>query len=77
MSVDKSAPRVRRMFAEIAGRYDRLNHLLSLSLDRYWRWQATRRAPPARVQTARCPMTVTQDNRFSQGTLCVGKHTTF
>ena len=45
MSVDKSAPRVRRMFAEIAGRYDRLNHLLSLSLDRYWRWQATRRAP--------------------------------
>ena len=45
MSVDKSAPRVRRMFAEISGRYDRLNHLLSLSLDRYWRWQATRRAP--------------------------------
>ncbi|MDG2409317.1 MAG: bifunctional demethylmenaquinone methyltransferase/2-methoxy-6-polyprenyl-1,4-benzoquinol methylase UbiE [Pirellulales bacterium] len=46
MSVDKSAPRVRRMFGQIAGRYDRLNHLLSLSLDRYWRWQATRRAPP-------------------------------
>ena len=45
MSVDKSAPRVRRMFGQIAGRYDRLNHLLSLSLDRYWRWQATRRAP--------------------------------
>ena len=45
MNVDKSAPRVRRMFGQIAGRYDRLNHLLSLSMDRYWRWQATRRAP--------------------------------
>ncbi len=46
MTVDKSDTRVRRMFGEIAGRYDFLNHLLSLGLDRYWRWQTVRRVPP-------------------------------
>ena len=43
--VDKSGTRVRRMFGQIAGRYDLLNHLLSFNTDRYWRWQATRHAP--------------------------------
>ena len=46
MTVDKSSTRVRRMFGEIAGRYDFLNHLLSLGIDRYWRWQTVRRVPP-------------------------------
>src|SRR5437016_11355631 len=46
MIVDKSDTRVRRMFGEIAGRYDFLNHLLSLGIDRYWRWQTVRRVPP-------------------------------
>jgi len=36
-SVDKSSERVRRMFAEIAPRYDLLNHTLSLNIDKYWR----------------------------------------
>lgn len=36
-TVDKSTERVRRMFAEIAPRYDFLNHFLSLNIDRYWR----------------------------------------
>lgn len=31
---------VRRMFSEIAPRYDLLNHVLSLNLDRYWRAKA-------------------------------------
>jgi demethylmenaquinone methyltransferase / 2-methoxy-6-polyprenyl-1,4-benzoquinol methylase len=44
--VDKSEARVRRMFGEIAGRYDFLNHLLSLNIDRYWRWRTVRLAPP-------------------------------
>jgi demethylmenaquinone methyltransferase/2-methoxy-6-polyprenyl-1,4-benzoquinol methylase len=46
MTVDKSGPRVRRMFGEIAGRYDFLNHLLSLNVDRYWRSRTVRLVPP-------------------------------
>lgn len=44
--VDKSAGRVRSMFASIAGRYDLLNHLLSLNIDRRWRRFTTRTVPP-------------------------------
>jgi demethylmenaquinone methyltransferase/2-methoxy-6-polyprenyl-1,4-benzoquinol methylase len=34
------------MFASIAGRYDLLNHLLSLNIDRLWRRFTTRAVPP-------------------------------
>lgn len=34
---DGKAARVRRMFAEIAPRYDLLNHVLSLNIDKRWR----------------------------------------
>ena len=34
------------MFGDIAPRYDLLNHLLSLNVDRYWRWRTTRLVPP-------------------------------
>src|SRR5437763_14560267 len=44
--LDKREPRIRRMFGHIAPRYDLLNHLLSLNIDRYWRWRTTRLAPP-------------------------------
>src|SRR5271166_3747577 len=43
---DKSDVRVRRMFASIAGRYDLLNHVLSLNIDRSWRRFTTRTVPP-------------------------------
>jgi demethylmenaquinone methyltransferase/2-methoxy-6-polyprenyl-1,4-benzoquinol methylase len=46
MPVDKSETRVRRMFGDIAPRYDFLNHLLSLNVDKYWRWQTVRRVAP-------------------------------
>jgi demethylmenaquinone methyltransferase / 2-methoxy-6-polyprenyl-1,4-benzoquinol methylase len=45
-TIDKSGERVRRMFGEIAPHYDRMNHLLSLNVDRYWRrWTVKRLAP--------------------------------
>jgi demethylmenaquinone methyltransferase/2-methoxy-6-polyprenyl-1,4-benzoquinol methylase len=46
MAVDKSAARVRTMFGEIAPRYDFMNHLLSMNIDRYWRWRTVRIAAP-------------------------------
>jgi demethylmenaquinone methyltransferase / 2-methoxy-6-polyprenyl-1,4-benzoquinol methylase len=46
MAVDKSGPRVQQMFASIAPHYDRMNHLLSLNVDRYWRRRTVRMVPP-------------------------------
>lgn len=46
-SEDKSNRRVRRMFGSIAKRYDLLNHLLSLNIDRSWRRFTTRKVPPS------------------------------
>lgn len=35
--VDKSGQRIQQLFAEIAPRYDLMNHVLSLNIDKYWR----------------------------------------
>lgn len=44
--VDKSDTRVREMFGQIAPKYDRMNHLLSMNVDRYWRWWTVRKLRP-------------------------------
>jgi demethylmenaquinone methyltransferase/2-methoxy-6-polyprenyl-1,4-benzoquinol methylase len=41
-----ASKKVREMFTQIAPRYDLLNHLLSLQLDRLWRARAARRLRP-------------------------------
>jgi demethylmenaquinone methyltransferase/2-methoxy-6-polyprenyl-1,4-benzoquinol methylase len=46
MSVDKSSARVQQMFGEIAGRYDFLNRMLSLGIDRSWRRRTVQIVPP-------------------------------
>ncbi len=43
--VDKKEERIQGMFAAIAPTYDFLNHLLTGGMDRYWRWQLTRKVP--------------------------------
>jgi demethylmenaquinone methyltransferase/2-methoxy-6-polyprenyl-1,4-benzoquinol methylase len=45
-TLDKREARIRGMFAAIAPRYDLLNHLLSLNIDRSWRRRTTRLVPP-------------------------------
>jgi demethylmenaquinone methyltransferase / 2-methoxy-6-polyprenyl-1,4-benzoquinol methylase len=42
----EASRKVREMFTEIAPRYDFLNHLLSLELDRVWRARTARRLRP-------------------------------
>jgi len=44
--LDKSEARVRRMFGQIAGSYDFLNHALSLNIDKRWRTTTARLVPP-------------------------------
>jgi demethylmenaquinone methyltransferase/2-methoxy-6-polyprenyl-1,4-benzoquinol methylase len=56
----EAASAIRRMFSQIAPRYDLLNHLLSFSLDRPWRTRTARRLshilarPEARVLDLCC-----------------------
>ncbi len=45
MTVDKSERRIREMFGEISGRYDFLNHTLSLGVDYSWRRKTVRAVP--------------------------------
>ena len=43
--LDRREARIRRMFDGIAPKYDQLNHLLSLNVDKAWRKRVTRMVP--------------------------------
>ena len=47
MAVDKSQQRIRRMFGAIAPRYDMMNRLMTMGLDRLWRRRTVRSVPLA------------------------------
>ena len=71
-TVDKSGERVRSMFSEIAPKYDRMNHLLSMNVDRYWRWRTVRKLSPNLIDPILDVCTGTGDlafafSRYTQG----------
>ena len=65
MTVDKSNDRVQKMFGEIAPKYDRMNHLLSMNVDRYWRWLTVRKLAPNKTDPILDVCTGTGDLAFS------------
>ena len=67
MKVDKSGQRVQQMFGEIAPKYDRMNHLLSMNVDRYWRWKTVRKLAPNNTDPILDVCTGTGDLAFAQG----------
>ena len=74
--VDKSNQRVQRMFAEIAPRYDLMNHLLSMNIDRWWRRRTVRAVPPHGEQPILDVCTGTGDlalaySKYSKGAVSV------
>jgi len=71
--IDKRESRIRRMFAEIAPWYDVLNHLLSLNIDRYWRWQTVRLVPPISADPILDVCTGTGDLALAYHRACRGK----
>lgn len=63
--VDKSGERVRKMFGEIAPNYDRMNHLLSMNIDKLWRRKAVKVLQPNRTDPILDCCTGTGDLAFA------------
>jgi demethylmenaquinone methyltransferase / 2-methoxy-6-polyprenyl-1,4-benzoquinol methylase len=70
--LDRREVRIRRMFDGIAPRYDLLNHLLSLNVDRAWRRRVTRTVP-ARTGPVLDVCTGTGDLAFEYDRACGGR----
>jgi demethylmenaquinone methyltransferase/2-methoxy-6-polyprenyl-1,4-benzoquinol methylase len=63
--LERDPERVARMFTEVSGRYDLLNHLLSGGMDRSWRRTAVKMARPAGVRRILDLATGTGDLAFA------------
>jgi demethylmenaquinone methyltransferase/2-methoxy-6-polyprenyl-1,4-benzoquinol methylase len=70
--LDKREARIRGMFAAIAPRYDLLNHLLSLNVDRAWRRRVTLLVPPVGDDPILDLCTGTGDLAFAYDRAAVG-----
>ena len=66
---DGKKVQVERMFDNISGSYDRLNHLLSLGIDRIWRRKAINRLLPHRPATILDVATGTADFAIAAGSI--------
>jgi demethylmenaquinone methyltransferase / 2-methoxy-6-polyprenyl-1,4-benzoquinol methylase len=71
--VDKREERIRSMFGHIAPSYDLLNHLLSMNIDKYWRWRTTRMVPPRGTAPILDLCTGTGDLAFAYDRAAQGK----
>ncbi len=65
VTIDKSNARVQRMFGQIAPQYDRMNHVLSMNVDRYWRWRTVQLVRPKLQQPILDVCTGTGDLAFA------------
>jgi len=65
MTVDKSQERVQKMFGEIAPSYDRMNHLLSMNVDRLWRRKTVKTLKPNSLEPILDCCTGTGDLAFA------------
>jgi demethylmenaquinone methyltransferase/2-methoxy-6-polyprenyl-1,4-benzoquinol methylase len=70
--LDRREVRIRRMFDGIAPRYDLLNHLLSLNVDKAWRRRVTRMVP-ATTGPVLDLCTGTGDLAFEYDRVCDGR----
>ena len=73
MPIDKSGERVQKMFGEIAPSYDRMNHLLSMNVDRYWRRKTVKKLQPNQTDPILDCCTGTGDLAFALARYTQGK----
>ena len=76
--LDKSNRRIRKLFADIAPRYDLMNHLLSANVDRWWRKRTvqeirlTSKAPVLDVCTGTGDLAISMANQLPSKIRVIG-----
>lgn len=70
--LDKRETKIRSMFNNIAPSYDFLNHLLSMNVDKYWRWRTTRMVPPKVLPSPPAPLSEGEGRNAPILDMCTG-----